>query len=73
MIRGALIALALTACGRPAARAPVQQHAFCGSTCWNDTYCRGQGIACERCLGGVCSGSSLLGAAEPADVLRISP
>jgi hypothetical protein len=41
--------------------------AFCGSTCWNDAYCTGQG-ACERCLNGECAGSQPI--ADRSDLPR---
>ena len=51
--------LALTACGRSAPQTaephpPGELHAFCGSTCWNDSYCTGI-TACSKCGSGSCS------------------
>jgi hypothetical protein len=51
--------LAALGCGHPPPlpAPPAQRVAYCGSPCWNDAYCTGQGFACEHCLGGECSGS----------------
>ena len=35
--------------------APHQRTAFCGSSCWNDAQCFGQGFACVHCVAGTCS------------------
>lgn len=57
LVLAALLA-GLAACGYTPPAQPREQHAYCGSTCWNNSYCIGQGIACERCIAGVCSGST---------------
>jgi hypothetical protein len=62
------LAVAVAACGYQPPRAPAELHAYCGSTCWNNSYCTGQGIACEKCIGGVCSGSTLL-APDPGEAV----
>ncbi len=54
-----VIAIILTACRYNVAPPPAAQQAttldFCGTQCWNDSYCTGQG-ACEICVGGTCTG-----------------
>lgn len=51
------IALLLIACQRGIPAQPREQHAFCGSTCWNNAQCTGI-VACSVCVSGTCAGST---------------